>query len=90
MIHDPTGETSYDGTGDAQVPDLARHWDASSVLGEREVAAAWCERAAVLADRQLAWEEAARLFERALALGGAGIRPAATPSGPRTAWCPTG
>jgi Arc/MetJ family transcription regulator len=63
---------TYDGTGDAQVPDLARHWDASSVLGERDVAAAWCERAAVLADRQLAWEEAARLFERALVLGGGG------------------
>ncbi len=66
---------AYEGTGDDQVADLARHWDAASALGERDRAAAWCERAAVVADRQLAWEEAARLFDRALALGGAGADP---------------
>lgn len=62
---------AYEGAGDAQAADLARHWDAASVLGDREVAARWCERAAVVADRQLAWEEARRLFDRALELGGA-------------------
>ena len=66
---------AYDGTGDDRVADLARHWDAASALGHRDRAAAWCERAAVIADRQLAWEEAARLFDRALALGGAGAAP---------------
>ena len=66
---------AYEGTGDDHVADLARHWDAASALGQRDRAAAWCERAAVVADRQLAWEEAARLFDRALALGGAGAAP---------------
>jgi DNA-binding CsgD family transcriptional regulator len=66
---------AYEGTGDEHVADLARHWDAASALGQRDRAAAWCERAAVIADRQLAWEEAARLFDRALALGGAGAAP---------------
>ena len=64
-----------EGTGDAHVADLARHWDAASPLGGRDVAAAWCERAARNADRQLAWEEAARLFDRALDLGGPGADP---------------
>ena len=62
---------TYEGAGDAQVAELARHWDAASVLGDRATAAQWCERAAVVADRQLAWEEAGRLFDRALELGGA-------------------
>ena len=66
---------AYEGTGDDHVADLARHWDAASALGHRDRAAAWCERAAVVADRQMAWEEAARLFDRALALGGAGAAP---------------
>ena len=66
---------AYEGTSDASVADLARHWDAASVLGQRDRAAAWCERAAAAADRQLAWEEAARLFDRALELGGAGADP---------------
>ena len=61
---------TYDGTGDDLAADLARHWDAASALGGREMAATWCERAAVVADRQLAWEEAARLFERAMELTG--------------------
>jgi DNA-binding CsgD family transcriptional regulator len=61
---------AYEGTGDAHVADLARHWDAASALGQRDRAAAWCQRAAAVADRQLAWEEAARLFDRALELGG--------------------
>ncbi len=62
---------TYEGAGDAQLAELARHWDAASVLGDRATAAQWCERAAVVADRQLAWEEAGRLFDRALELGGA-------------------
>ena len=65
----------YEGTGDDQLSDLARHWDEASVLGDRDVAAAWCERAAVAADRRLAWEESARLHDRAVEIGG----PAADP-----------
>lgn len=66
---------AYEGSSDDRLADLARHWDEASVLGDRDVAAAWCERAADAADRRLAWEEAARLFDRALAIGG----PAADP-----------
>ena len=65
----------YDGTGNEQAAELARHWDAASVLGDRTTAALWCQRAAVVADEQLAWEEAARLFDRALELGGASAEP---------------
>ena len=61
---------SYDGAGDEQAAELARHWDAASAAGDRPTAAMWCERAATVADRRLAWEEAARLFDRALDLGG--------------------
>lgn len=66
---------SYEGAGDEHLSDLARHWDASADLGERPVAAQWCERAAVAADARLAWEDAARLFDRAVALGGADADP---------------
>ena len=66
---------TYAGTGDSQAAELARHWDAASVLGDRGTAAQWCERAAVVADQQLAWEEAARLFDRALELAGATADP---------------
>jgi DNA-binding CsgD family transcriptional regulator len=61
---------TYEGAGDDQLSDLARHWDESSVLGDVGVAAAWSERAAGAAERQLAWEEAARLYDRAAALAG--------------------
>jgi DNA-binding CsgD family transcriptional regulator len=76
-LHQTVAEAieSYEGLGDAHVADLARHWDAASVLGDRSTAAHWCERAAAVADRQLAWEEAARLYDRALELGGADADP---------------
>ena len=61
---------ALDGAGDESAGEIARHWDAASVLGDEAMAAAWCERAAQVADRQLAWDEAARLFDRALTLGG--------------------
>jgi DNA-binding CsgD family transcriptional regulator/tetratricopeptide (TPR) repeat protein/nucleoside-triphosphatase THEP1 len=66
---------TYEGAGDAHVADMARHWDAASVLGDRPTAAYWCERAADVAYRQLAWEEAARLYDRALELGGSDADP---------------
>ena len=72
MMHRAVADAieTYDGTGDEQAAELARHWDAASAAGDRPTAATWCERAATIADRRLAWEEAARLFDRALDLGG--------------------
>jgi DNA-binding CsgD family transcriptional regulator len=61
---------AYDGTADDHLADLARHWDAAAVLGDRAIAASWCERAAASADRRLAWEDAARLYDRAVELIG--------------------
>ncbi|HVL83970.1 MAG TPA: hypothetical protein VM367_06740 [Pseudonocardia sp.] len=61
---------AYEGTGDDQLSDLARHWDEAAVLGEEQVAADWNERAAEAAERMLAWEEAGRLYDRAVALSG--------------------
>ena len=66
---------AYEGAGDDQLSDLARHWDESSVLGDGGVAAGWSERAAGAAERHLAWEEAARLYERATALAGPSADP---------------
>jgi DNA-binding CsgD family transcriptional regulator len=80
MLHRRVAEAieTYEGTGDDQLHDLARHWEHASVLGDAGdagVAAEWSERAAAAADRALAWEEAARLYERSLALSPAGLEP---------------
>jgi DNA-binding CsgD family transcriptional regulator len=61
---------AYEGSGEEHLADLARHWDAASVLGDAALAAAWCERAARAADRRLAWEDSARLYDRAIELDG--------------------
>jgi DNA-binding CsgD family transcriptional regulator len=66
---------AFEGTGDEVVADLARHWQAAAVLGHRTIAAEWCERAAQSADRRMAWEDAARLFDRAVELPGADADP---------------
>lgn len=63
------------GAGDEHLADLARHWAASAVLGDGDIAARWCERAAAAADRHLAWEDAARLYDRAAAVAGPGADP---------------
>ena len=72
LLHRQAAEAiqAYEGEGDDHLSDLARHWDECSVLGDEEVAATRNERAADAAQRQLAWEEAARLYDRAAALGG--------------------
>ena len=49
--------------------ELARHWAAAAVDGERARAAEWIETAAWEALRGLAHEEAARLFQLALSVG---------------------
>jgi DNA-binding CsgD family transcriptional regulator/tetratricopeptide (TPR) repeat protein len=66
---------AYAGTGDDQLPELVRHWHHAAVLGDAHVAAIWNERAAEAADRALAWEDAARLYERAAVLAEADADP---------------
>jgi DNA-binding CsgD family transcriptional regulator len=51
--------------------DLARHWAVAAVQGEAAIAAGWIQRAAEEAMHGLAFEEAARLFQQALDVGGA-------------------
>lgn len=53
--------------------DIARHWAAVAVTGEREPGVVWARRAAQDATRALAHEEAARLYAAALACGGAAL-----------------
>lgn len=50
--------------------DIARHWAAVAVAGERAPAVAWARRAAEDASRALAHEEASRLYASALDCGG--------------------
>lgn len=59
---------TYEPDSDARVLELARLWEAASVLDPAGPAAAWCTRAGAVAERQLAWEDAARLYQRALDL----------------------
>ena len=65
----------YHGTTDDTLPELARHWSIAAAVGDREVAAGWCERAAEAANRSTAWEEAATLYERAAELTGSDAEP---------------
>ncbi|HYX43458.1 MAG TPA: AAA family ATPase, partial [Acidimicrobiales bacterium] len=50
--------------------DVARHWAHGAVEGEGVIAAGWLARAGEEAMRQLAYEEAARLFRQAVDVGG--------------------
>src|SRR5690349_16091705 len=60
--------------GLAQVSaDIARHWAAVAVTGERRPAVEWSRRAAVDAARALAYEDASRLYASALDHGGAAL-----------------
>ncbi len=53
--------------------DIARHWAAVAVTGERRPAVDWARRAAADAADALAYEEASRLYASALAHGGAAL-----------------
>ena len=53
--------------------DIARHWAAVAITGERRPAVDWARRAAEDAARALAYEEAARLYASALTHGGAAL-----------------
>ena len=54
---------------DPHLSDLARHWAAAAVAGERALAAGWIERAGDEAMRRLAFEEGARFYRLALDTG---------------------
>ena len=53
--------------------DVARHWADASIAGDAAIAASWSARAGEEAMRQLAYEDAARLFRQAVRIGGADI-----------------
>jgi len=59
------------GDADVRVAEIAHHWLASLPTGDAALAVAWTERAADRAMAQLAWEEAAGLYRRALEAGAA-------------------
>ena len=53
--------------------DVARHWAEASIAGDAALAATWSVRAGEEAMRQLAYEDAARLFRQAVHIGGADL-----------------
>jgi DNA-binding CsgD family transcriptional regulator len=48
--------------------EIARHWEEAGTYGDADVAYSWVRRAADEAMRQLAYEDAVRLYERAVSL----------------------
>lgn len=66
---------TYEPDSDTRTLELARLWEAASPLGDQTTAARWCTRAGGVAERQLAWEDAARFYQRALDLAGAQSTP---------------
>ena len=62
-------ELRYAGDLGPWLADLARHWAAVAVTGERASAIEWAARAGHEAVRGLAYEEGARLFQMALDIG---------------------
>ena len=62
-------ERLYSDRLDPHLSDLARHWAAAAMAGERARAAGWIERAGDEAMRRLAFEEGARLYRLALDTG---------------------
>jgi len=63
-------EATYASQLDARLADLARHWAAVAVTGERAGALHWATKAAKAAMDALAYEEGARLYRLALDAGG--------------------
>ena len=61
---------------DAHLYELAAHWSAAAVGDYRQPAARWVVRAADAAMSQSAYDDAARLFRRALDIGGGALDPA--------------
>jgi DNA-binding NarL/FixJ family response regulator len=70
MLHRRTAEhLSARGNGDGRAAEIAFHWLESLPTGDATQAVAWARRAADQAMAQLAWEEAASLYQRALDAG---------------------
>jgi DNA-binding CsgD family transcriptional regulator len=70
MLHRRMAEhLSTRGDSDARTAEIAYHWLESLPTGDAKQAVAWTERAADRAMAQLAWEEAASLYQRALDAG---------------------
>jgi DNA-binding CsgD family transcriptional regulator/tetratricopeptide (TPR) repeat protein len=63
-------EQLYAGRLEPRLSDLARHWAAAAVLGERGRASGWIRRAADEAVSRLAYEEGVGLYRLALEVGG--------------------
>lgn len=63
-------EELYAGHLEPRLSDLARHWAAAAVLGERGRATGWIRRAAGEAVNRLSYEEGVRLYRLALDVGG--------------------
>jgi DNA-binding CsgD family transcriptional regulator len=63
-------EELYAGRLEPRLSDLARHWAAAAVLGERGRATGWIRQAADEAVSRLAYEEGVRLYRLALDVGG--------------------
>jgi DNA-binding CsgD family transcriptional regulator len=51
--------------------EIAQHWAQAATVGDRATAAAWLTRAGDLALAQLGYENAARLYQEAVSIGGA-------------------
>jgi DNA-binding CsgD family transcriptional regulator/tetratricopeptide (TPR) repeat protein len=64
-------EQLYAGRLEPHLSDLAWHWAEAAASGERLRAVGWIQRAAEEAKHRLAYEEAARLYRQALAVGAA-------------------
>ncbi|HEX6404539.1 MAG TPA: AAA family ATPase [Pseudonocardiaceae bacterium] len=64
-----TVEELFSGRLEPHLSDLARHWAAAAVLGDRGRATGWIRRAADEAVRRLAYEEGVRLYRLALDVG---------------------
>ncbi len=66
-------EKQASGRDGMQLFEIARHWSQAATRGNRAVAAEWIGRAGELSMRQLAYEDAARLYQEAIRIGGAEI-----------------
>ena len=66
-------EKQTTGPNGALLFEIARHWIQAAADGRRAVAADWIRRAGELAMRQLAYEDAARLYQEAVRIGGSEI-----------------
>jgi DNA-binding CsgD family transcriptional regulator/tetratricopeptide (TPR) repeat protein len=65
-------EAAYAADLDRHAAEIAHHWLSAGPVADAAHAVGWAERAAAVSLRSLAYEEAARLYERALRVTGPG------------------